>query len=159
MLFFSYDKNYLLKLCRILNLIFYKILCFDSYQRNHTYKITEDFKLIDLLNILLNIKLMIIENKREKIEIFDEYIMKSIECYNKIFIKYNMGEEECNEIIKIIIFELNNLIPKYMRYLTSVEIQRLFLYIIDFVEAKNTIIRKSVKNLMENLVEYKLITF
>ena len=70
-----------------------------------------------------------------------------------------MGEEECNEIIKIIIFELNNLIPKYMRYLTSVEIQRLFLYIIDFVEAKNTIIRKSVKNLMENLVEYKLITF
>ena len=70
-----------------------------------------------------------------------------------------MGEEECNEIIKIIIFELNNLIPKYMRYLTSVEIQRLFLYIIDFVEAKNTIIRKSVKNLMENLVEYKLINF
>ena len=46
-----------------------------------------------------------------------------------------------------------------MRYLTSVEIQRLFLYIIDFVEAKNTIIRTSVKNLMENLVEYKLITF
>jgi len=78
---------------------------------------------------------------------------------NKIFKKYKLAEEEKNELIDIIEFELKLLLPKFLKFLNEEELKMVFSNLMDLIESRNPQLRYAAKFLFQQFVSNSLIIF
>ena len=141
--------------------IFYKTMELDILNSYDKYKIINSSSTIDFLiklqEIQTNIKSKIKEN--ELIEINNENLIKIIETIHQIYIKYKLYKEDTSLLFSLILFELENTIPKFFLLFKSDELNILFYSLLDFVDAVNPNLRKISHELLRDFKKNNLILF
>ena len=91
----------------------------------------------------------------------NEELIDNIINLNKIYEKYLMNNDENNNSIinKLFIFELENILPKFIEILNNEEIEILYMSLINLIGAYNHNIRIGAKNLLIYLTNNKYIDF
>ena len=77
---------------------------------------------------------------------------------NKIYDKYKIGNEENSLINKIFIFELDNILPKFIQICNNDELEVIYDCLTNFISSINHNIRNGAKNILKLFVQTKLIT-
>jgi hypothetical protein len=141
--------------------IFTKFLEIDISNNFEKYKITSSSSTIDFLIKLQGIQSYIKTkiNDNEYNNIYNTFIMKTILGINKIYNKYNLGNEESSLMFSLLQFELENTIPKFMLYFTNEELSQLFDSLLDFVDSINPNLRNTSHKLLLDFKKLNLIYF
>ena len=133
----------------------------DIINKYEKYKIINSSSTIDFLiklqGIQTNIKTKIKEN--ELIEIYNENLIKIIETMHQIYIKYKLYNEDNSLLFSLILFELENTVPKFFLLFKSEELNILFYSLLDFVDAVNPNLRKISHQLLRDFKKNNLILF
>jgi hypothetical protein len=158
----SHSNNLLLlEEYKLLNTIFFKILSIDLENNYEDYKLIESHQTLEILKTFSKIKFIILEKSPEckLFNYYDNSSIRSLEYMAKIFQKYNLAEEEKNELIDIIEFELEQLLPKFLKFLNEEELEVIFNNLMDLIDSKNSQLRYAAKYLLKQFVVNKLIVF
>ena len=140
--------------------LFNNILLLDIKNENNLdkYKIINSSSTIVLLMKLQDIQLYIL-NKTKKgnlIEIKKEK-NDTVIYLNQIYEKYLINKDVNSLINKIYIFELENILPKFVEFFNKNELDITYQCLINLICSINHDIRKGAKNILKFLVENKFI--
>ena len=78
---------------------------------------------------------------------------------NKIYNKYNLSNQENKPMINILQFELENILPKFMKCLSEDELKQIFEVLINLIDSNDNNLRKATKNLLQEFTKLNLINF
>ena len=161
---FNFIQNYSsdIKLeFKLISEIFYKTLEFDIKNNYEKYKIINSSLSIDFLikleGIQSNIRTKLKENELN--QIYNEGLIKVIENIHQIYIKYKLYNEDNSMIFSLLLFELENTVPKFFLLFKNYELNILFYSLLDFVDALNPNLRNTSHGLLRDFKKYDLITF
>jgi hypothetical protein len=62
-------------------------------------------------------------------------------------------------MINILIFELENILPKFMKCLSEDELKQIFEVLINLIDSNDSNLRKATKNLLNEYTKLNIITF
>ena len=62
-------------------------------------------------------------------------------------------------MINILIFELENIMPKFMKCLSEDELKQIFEVLINLIDSNDSNLRKATKNLLNEYTKLNIITF
>ena len=165
-------SNYFLQFIQIFNFeftqsfkfiskLFNNILLLDLENKNtfENYKITNSSSTIVLLMKLQDIQLFIIKKtKKEKLKMISNKDKNNTIIYlNKIYEKYLLDKDENSLMNKIYIFELENILPKFIELLNEEELNDAYECLINLIGSFNHNIRQGAKNILKSLINNKLI--
>ena len=140
--------------------LFNNILLFDLEEKKgiEKYKIINSSSTIVLLMKLQDIQLFIIKkfNKEKLLTIKIKEKSNTIIYLNKIFNKYLLDKEENSLMNKIIIFELDNILPKFVEFFNNEELNNIYECLINLICSVNHNIRNGVKNILKFLADAKI---
>ena len=156
--FIQVFQNELSEVYKLISKLFNRILLIDLDNKFEKYKIVYSNSSIVLLMKLQDIELFILNkidiNNYKDIKTKDN--INSIINLNKIFDKYQIGKDENSLINKIFLFEIENIIPKFINILENEEIEIIYECITNLICSVNHNIRKAVKNLLKLLMKKNL---
>ena len=109
-------------------------------------------KLQDIQLFILN-KL----NKNNYNEIKSKDDINIIINLNKVYNKYKLGNEENSLINKIYIFELENILTKFIQMFNNEELEIIYDCLTNFICSRNRNIRNGAKNILKLLMQNNLI--
>ena len=141
--------------------IFYKTLEIDVVNNFEKYKIINSSTTIDFLIKLQGIQTQIKGKYKdnEYNQIYNPYLIKIIENMHKIYVKYKLYNEDTSLIFSLLLFELENTVPKFFLLFKNDELNILFYALLDFVDSVNPNIRKVSHELLRDFKKYDLILF
>ena len=152
---FDFTQSFLL-----ISKLFNNILKLDF---DSEIKIINSSGIIVLLMKLQDIQLFILKQTEKKFikKMKSEEFIENIINLNKIYEKYLMNNNENNNSIinKIFIFEVENILPKFIEILNNDEIENFYLCLINLIGSFNHNIRNGAKNLIKYLIKNKIIDF
>ena len=140
--------------------LFNKVLLIELENKFEKYRIINSKSTIVLLMKLQDIRLFII-NKIDKniyIEIKNKDDINLIINLNKIYDKYKIGNEENSLINKILIYELDNILPKFIEILNNDELEIIYDCLTNFISSINHNMRNGAKNILKSLFKTNLIS-
>ena len=146
---------------KLISEIFYKTLELDTKNNYEKYKIINSSSTIDFLIKLQGIQTFI-KNKFKENEInqvYNQALIKVIENMHQIFVKYKLNKEDNSMLFSLLLFELENTVPKFFTLFKSEELNILFNALLDFVDAVNPNLRKISFQLLHDFKKYDLIIF
>ena len=146
---------------KLISEIFYKTLELDTKNNYEKYKIINSSSTIDFLIKLQGIQTFI-KNKFKENEInqvYNQALIKVIENMHQIFVKYKLNKEDNSMVFSLLLFELENTVPKFFTLFKSEELNILFNALLDFVDAVNPNLRKISFQLLHDFKKYDLIIF
>ena len=146
---------------KLISEIFYKTLELDIKNNYEKYKIINSSSTIDFLIKLQGIQTFI-KNKFKENEfnqIYNQALIKVIENMHQIFVKYKLNKEDNSMLFSLLLFELENTVPKFFTLFKSEELNILFNALLDFVDAVNPNLRKISFQLLHDFKKYDLIIF
>jgi hypothetical protein len=140
--------------------LFNKVLLIELENKFEKYKIINSNSTIVLLMKLQDIRLFIINKIDKNIykEIKNKDDINLIINLNKIYDKYKIGNEENSLINKILIFELDNILPKFIEILNKDELEIIYDCLTNFISSINHNMRNGAKNILKSLFKTNLIT-
>ena len=155
---FSFDFNESFK---CISKLFNNILLLDIENKNNfeKYKIINSSSTIVLLMKLQDIQLFIIKKtKKENLKkIKNEEKDNTIIYLNKIYDKYSIDKDEKVLINKIIIFELENILPIFIDLLNKEKLEEVYQCLINLIGSINHNLRQGAKNILKSLINNKFI--
>ena len=140
--------------------LFNNILLLDIKNENNLdkYKIINSSSIIVLLMKLQDIQLYILnKTKKENLIKIKKEKNDTIIYLNQIYEKYLINKDVNSLINKIYIFELENLLPKFVEFFNENELDITYQCLINLISSINHDIRKGAKNILKFLVENKFI--
>ena len=140
--------------------LFNNILLLDIKNENNLdkYKIINSSSIIVLLMKLQDIQLYILnKTKKENLIKIKKEKNDTIIYLNQIYEKYLINKDVNSLINKIYIFELENLLPKFVEFFNKNELDITYQCLINLISSINHDIRKGAKNILKFLVENKFI--
>ena len=145
---------------KLISKLFNKVLLIELQNNFEKYKIINSNSTIVLLMKLQDIQLLILNkvNKKNYNEIKNNDDINIIINLNKIYDKYQIGKEENSLINKIFIFELENIIPKFIQFLSNNELEIIYDCLTNFICSINHSIRLGSKNLLKVFMKKNLIS-
>ena len=147
---------------KYLSKIFYKFLQIELENTFERYKIINSSSTVDMLIKFQGIQLTILEKIKngeyEKLYSGESNIRKLI-YLNKIYNKYNLNNQENQPMINILQFELENILPKFMKSLSEDELKQIFVVLINLIDSNDSNLRKATKNLLNEFTNLNIISF
>ena len=139
--------------------LFDKILLIELENNFEKYKIISSSSTIVLLMKLQDIQLFILNriNDVNYKEIRNKDNINILINLNKIYDKYQIKKEENSLINKIFIFELDNLLPKFIDILNNNEVEIIYGCLTNFICSINHNIRNGSKKLLKLFIQKNLI--
>ena len=126
------------------------------------YKIVSSTSTVDMLIRFQGIQSTILSkiknDEYDKLYSQDTSINKLI-YLNKIYNKYNLGNQENKPMINILQFELEKTLPKFMKCFNINEIKQIFGVLINLIDSNDVELRKATKNLLQLFIDLNLIVF
>ena len=169
--FLNFIQNYpsdVITEYKLITKIFYKILQIDLEEKNKEtlkkYKIINSSSTIVLLIKLQDIQSFIL-NKIEKekyVELYDKNGINDLNILiklNEIYNKYQVAKEENSLINKVLIYDVENILPRFIKLFPDDELQKIYECIINFIGSVHHNLRRVSKDLLKLFVEYNLISF
>ena len=147
---------------KLLSKIFSKFLQIELENVFERYKIISSSSTVDMLIRFQGIQLTILEKIKngEYEKLYnDELNIRKLLYLNKIYNKYNLGSQENKPMINILQFELENILPKFMKCLNEDELKQIFDVLINLIDSNDTNLRKATKNLLQEFTKLNIITF
>ena len=147
---------------KLLSKIFSKFLQIELENVFERYKIVSSSSTVDMLIRFQGIQLTIldqIKNGEYENLYSDESSIRKLIYLNKIYNKYNLSNQENKPMINILIFELENILPKFMKCLNEDELKQIFEVLINLIDSNDTNLRKATKNLLNEFTKLNIITF
>ena len=126
------------------------------------YKIVSSSSTVDMLIRFQGIQLTIlnqIKNGDYERLYSDELSIRKLIYLNKIYNKYNLSNQENKPMINILQFELENILPKFMKCLSENELKQIFEVLINLIDSNDTNLRKATKNLLQEFTKLNIISF
>lgn len=126
------------------------------------YKIVSSSSTVDMLIRFQGIQLTILEQIKngEYDKLYsDESSIRKLIYLNKIYNKYNLSNQENKPMINILQFELENILPKFMKCLSEDELKQIFEVLINLIDSNDNNLRKATKNLLQEFTKLNLINF
>ena len=153
---FQYD---FLKTYKLILQLFNKVLLIELENNFEKYKMINSNSTIVLLMKLQDIQLFILNkiNKNNYNEFKNKDNINIIINLNKIYDKYQIKKEENSLINKIFIFELDNLLPKFIDILNNDEVEIIYGCLTNFICSINHNIRNGAKKLLKLFIQKNLI--
>ena len=147
---------------KLLSKIFSKFLQIELENVFDRYKIVSSSSTVDMLIRFQGIQLTILDQIKngEYDQLYsDESSIRKLIYLNKIYNKYNLSNQENKPMINILIFELENIMPKFMKCLSEDELKQIFEVLINLIDSNDTNLRKATKNLLNEFTKLNIITF
>ena len=147
---------------KLLSKIFSKFLQIDLENVFERYKIVSSSSTVDMLIRFQGIQLTILDQIKngEYDKLYsDESSIRKLIYLNKIYNKYNLSNQENKPMINILQFELENILPKFMKCLSEDELKQIFEVLINLIDSNDTNLRKSTKSLLQEFTKLNIITF
>ena len=147
---------------KLLSKIFSKFLQIDLENVFDRYKIVSSSSTVDMLIRFQGIQLTILDQiKNEEYDQLysDETSIRKLIYLNQIYNKYNLSNQENKPMINILIFELENIMPKFMKCLSEDELKQIFEVLINLIDSNDSNLRKATKNLLNEYTKLNIITF
>jgi len=143
--------------------LFLKLLKIDLDNSFEKYRIIDNTKNLTCENLKLisKIKYLIIEKTNDFKFLFDDSIVESLICLISLYNKYNLSERENekSELIDVIQFELTYLVPKFLIYFDSIDLDRIYASLVEIMDTTNSNLRFSIKYIFKQFRTKKLIRF
>ena len=147
---------------KLLSKIFSKFLQIELENVFDRYKIVSSSSTVDMLIRFQGIQLTILDQiKNEEYDHLysDETSIRKLIYLNQIYNKYNLSNQENKPMINILIFELENIMPKFMKCLSEDELKQIFEVLINLIDSNDSNLRKATKNLLNEYTKLNIITF
>ena len=147
---------------KLLSKIFSKFLQIELENVFERYKIISSSSTVDMLIRFQGIQLTIlnqIKNGDYERLYSDELSIRKLIYLNKIYNKYNLSNQENKPMINILQFELENILPKFMKCLSDNELKQIFEVLINLIDSNDTNLRKATKNLLQEFTKLNIISF
>ena len=147
---------------KLLSKIFSKFLQIELENVFDRYKIVSSSSTVDMLIRFQGIQLTILDQiKNEEYDQLysDESSIRKLIYLNKIYNKYNLSNQENKPMINILIFELENIMPKFMKCFSEDELKQIFEVLINLIDSNDSNLRKATKNLLNEYTKLNIITF
>jgi len=147
---------------KLLSKIFSIFLQIDLENVFERYKIVSSSSTVDMLIRFQGIQLTIlnqIKNGEYERLYSDELSIRKLINLNKIYNKYNLNNQENKPMINILQFELENILPKFMKCLSEDELKQIFEVLINLIDSNDTNLRKATKNLLQEFTKLNMISF
>ena len=147
---------------KLLSKIFSKFLQIELENVFKTYKIVSSSSTVDMLIRFQGIQLTILDQVKngEYEKLYDnELSIRKLIYLNKIYNKYNLCNQENKPMINILQFELENILPKFMKCLSEDELKEIFQVLINLIDSNDMNLRKATKNLLQEFTKLNMITF
>jgi len=147
---------------KLLSKIFSKFLQIELENVFDRYKIVSSSSTVDMLIRFQGIQLTILDQiKNEEYDQLysDETSIRKLVYLNQIYNKYNLSNQENKPMINILIFELENIMPKFMKCLSEDELKQIFEVLINLIDSNDSNLRKATKNLLNEYTKLNIITF
>ena len=147
---------------KLLSKIFSKFLQIELENVFDRYKIVSSSSTVDMLIRFQGIQLTILDQiKNEEYDQLysDETSIRKLIYLNQIYNKYNLSNQENKPMINILIFELENIMPKFMKCLSEDELKQIFEVLINLIDSNDSNLRKATKNLLNEYAKLNIITF
>ncbi len=147
---------------KLLSKIFSKFLQIELENVFERYKIISSSSTVDMLIRFQGIQLTIlnqIKNGDYERLYSDELSIRKLIYLNKIYNKYNLSNQENKPMINILQFELENILPKFMKCLSENELKQIFEVLINLIDSNDTNLRKATKNLLQEFTKLNIISF
>jgi hypothetical protein len=147
---------------KLLSKIFSKFLQIELENVFERYKIVSSSSTVDMLIRFQGIQLTILEQIKngEYDKLYsDESSIRKLIYLNKIYNKYNLSNQENKPMINILQFELENILPKFMKCLSEDELKQIFEVLINLIDSNDNNLRKATKNLLQEFTKLNLINF
>ena len=156
---FKHTKNNFYKIYKYLSVILDIHLQIDTESQHPNYNLPSNKKTIVLLSSIEKLKKIILEKIDNIEQLYDSSCITCLGYFGKIFKKYNLSLEEDSPIINVIQFELDTILPKFLKMLNQDELGIVFDSMIDFVDSMNKNLRNSAKLFLKQFVNNKLCMF
>ena len=147
---------------KLLSKIFSKFLQIELENVFERYKIVSSSSTVDMLIRFQGIQLTILEqikNGNYERLYSDELSIRKLIYLNKIYNKYNLSNQENKPMINILQFELENILPKFMKCLSENELKQIFEVLINLIDSNDINLRKATKNLLQEFTKLNIISF
>ena len=147
---------------KLLSKIFSKFLQIELENVFDRYKIVSSSSTVDMLIRFQGIQLTILDQIKndEYDQLYsDETSIRKLIYLNQIYNKYNLSNQENKPMINILIFELENIMPKFMKCLSEDELKQIFEVLINLIDSNDSNLRKATKNLLNEYTKLNIITF
>ena len=147
---------------KLLSKIFSKFLQIELENVFDRYKIVSSSSTVDMLIRFQGIQLTILDQiKNEEYDQLysDETSIRKLIYLNQIYNKYNLSNQENKPMINILIFELENIMPKFMKCLSEDELKQIFEVLINLIDSNDSNLRKATKNLLNEYTKLNIIKF
>jgi len=148
---------------KIINMIISKLLTIDLENDFAEYKIVNSAMTLEILKTFSKIKLFILvkssESEVKLSEFFDDSYIFILNSLNRIYKKYNLIEDDENEMIGILEYELQYFLPKFMKFFDEKELEEVFSYLLSMIDSRSTNLRQASKNVIQKFSSDKLIIF
>ena len=147
---------------KLLSKIFSKFLQIELENVFERYKIVSSSSTVDMLIRFQGIQLTILEQIKngEYDKLYsDESSIRKLIYLNKVYNKYNLSNQENKPMINILQFELENILPKFMKCLSEDELKQIFEVLINLIDSNDNNLRKATKNLLQEFTKLNLINF
>jgi hypothetical protein len=147
---------------KLLSKIFSKFLQIELENVFDRYKIVSSSSTVDMLIRFQGIQLTILDQiKNEQYDQLysDESSIRKLIYLNRIYNKYNLSNQENKPMINILIFELENIMPKFMKCFNENELKQIFEVLINLIDSNDSNLRKATKNLLNEYTKLNIITF
>ena len=155
----QFSTNNLSEIYKKVSKIYSKILQIYYDNNFEGIQISNSNQTIEMLNALEKIQLTIFDKYGNLEELFDNSLISSFDYFGKIFVKYNINQDENSQIINVIKNQIDNIIPKILKFLNEKELEIVFNNLIDFMESSNLNLRASSKKLLKEFINLKLCIF
>lgn len=129
----------------------------DSEKNNNQF----NSQIYEILKILSKIKYLILEKTNLSLDNFlnRNSIVELLNSFDHIYTYMKLGDMENHEIIDLMQFEIQYILPRFLKYFTSEDLEIVFSNMITFVDSKNSSLRNSSKYLLNQFISKKLIKF
>ena len=167
---FSNKNKGLVNEYNYINLIFCRFLKSDIiklYENKKLENIEEEknsqsnSQIYEILKILSKIKYLILEKTNLSLNNFlnRNSIIELLNSFDHIYTEMKLADMENHEILDLMHFEIQFILPRFILYFSSEDLELVFSSMITFIDSRNSSLRNSSKYLIKQFVNKKLIKF
>lgn len=164
------EYNYInLIFCRFLKSDIIKLCENNNENKNSENKAEEEEKnthsnniqIYEILKILSKIKYLILEKTNLSLDNFlnRNSIVELLHSFDNIYTEMKLADMDNHEILDLMQFEIQYILPRFILYFTSEDLELVFSTMITFIDSRNSALRNSSKYLIKQFVNKKLIKF
>jgi len=133
----------------------------ENRENKEEKNLNTNSKIYEILKILSKIKYLILEKTNLNLNNFfnKNNILEILNGFDFIYLEYKLAEFESHELIDLMQFEIQQILPRFLNYFSSEDLELTFSVIVNLIDSKNSSLRNSAKYLIKHFINNKLITF